>query len=231
MEEIICNVAGDINANLFNKIEKVGLLQKDVLSTLVSIENSLDGTSGALGSTFVRIAERAMNIDIYRSKVVQLKADMVKVNERCIRLQDRLNVLRHAAQLKHALVEEGPFWYRCTFKGGVRFREYPSSTAKCVPNMVIGYKDCVEIAERVFITGETSVYLHVKGTGWLFENKDNIHCLVRCNSPFMEAEDSKDVATAPIILAASSLPGVGVKDSSDLAKGDPSPPIPAAEPK
>lgn len=51
------------------------------------------------------------------------------------------------------------------FIGGVRYREYPSSSAKFIPGLLIEFNEVVEVAERVFITGENSVFVHVVGTG------------------------------------------------------------------
>jgi hypothetical protein len=183
MEELIYKVAEETNAELFDKISNIGALQKSVLATLDSIDKFLDIRTGTVGPKIVRINDRALEIENYRSKLVQLKAEILKIDEKCTRLQDRLNHLRQTAPPQHALVEEGPFWYKCTFKGGVRFREYPSGGSKCVPNMMISCNEHVLVSERVFITGESSVFLHVPGVGWLFENKDSIHCLERSSTP------------------------------------------------
>ena len=45
--------------------------------------------------------------------------------------------------------------------------------------MTIEVGEIVQVDERVYIAGEALVYLHVKGKGWLFENKDGIIALKR----------------------------------------------------
>jgi len=41
----------------------------------------------------------------------------------------------------------------------------------------------VKVDERVYISGENLVYLHVEGTGWLFENKEGVTVLRRIPQP------------------------------------------------
>lgn len=116
-----------------------------------------------------------------RRSLHNIAHSMTNIDNRIIAIQQKLNGIRkQLPPKKHSLVENGPFSYKCVHVGGVRYREYPSSSAKVVSNdAVVTLNQVVEIAERVFISSEHSVFLHNKGVGWLFENKKDIICFVR----------------------------------------------------
>jgi hypothetical protein len=120
-----------------------------------------------------------------RRKLHNIHSAMRNVDSRILVIQHRLNNIRRSLPArKHSLVESGPFMYKCVYPGGVRYRDYPSSTAKIVgEDVLVLHNQVVEIAERVFIASEQSVFLHNRGVGWLFENKKDTVCFVRMLSP------------------------------------------------
>ena len=121
----------------------------------------------------------------YKRKLQTIQQSMTNIDLRLIGIQERLNGVRQQMPAKkHSLVETGPFYYKCVYPGGVRYRDYPSSSAKVVSDdAVVTMNQVVEIAERVFIASEHSVYLHRHGVGWLFENKKDIICFLRVPAP------------------------------------------------
>lgn len=172
MEDLVlklCDCAGD---DMLRRVGTLNKQQKDVLEKLVALSSFLDMTIAPM----LLIDNRRIVATKYRCKLQDLRISMLRINERCEKLQIRLNCLRREAPGKSALVENGPFLYKCIYKGGVRYRDYPSSSAR-VTGKVIAYNDFVTVTERVFITGENSIYLFVKGTGWLFENRDSLKCM------------------------------------------------------
>lgn len=124
---------------------------------------------------------------LYRTKLVVAKQSMLKINEKILLIQQRLNNIRKILPLKKlSLVENGPFLYKCILPEGVRYRDYPSIKANTVhenlltvTNNIVAFNEIVEIDERVFITSEQSVFLHRKGVGWLFENRKELVCFER----------------------------------------------------
>lgn len=120
-----------------------------------------------------------------RRNLQAIQQSMNNIDTRIVVIQERLNKVRkQLPPKKHSLVEPGPFYYKCVYPGGVRYRDYPSSSAKVVgEDAVVVMNQVVAIAERVFIASEHSVYLHNQGVGWLFENKKDIICFVRVTAP------------------------------------------------
>ena len=115
----------------------------------------------------------------YITKLEMAQTSMVDIMNRCQAVQLTLNGIRQAYNShSKALVQKGPFQYKCVYHGGVRYRDYPREDA-AILNSVIEFEEIVEVDERVYIAGETLVYLHVRGKGWLFENKNGIIALKR----------------------------------------------------
>jgi len=167
----LCDCAG---GDLLARINTLSTQQKDVLEKLVAVSSFIDMTIAPMAL----IDNRRVIATKLRCKLQDVRIHMLRINERCEKLQIRLNCLRRECAGKSALVENGPFMYKCIYKGGVRYRDYPSSSAR-VTGKVIAYNDSVLVSERVFITGENSIFLHVKGTGWLFENRESLKCMTR----------------------------------------------------
>lgn len=180
IEDLLAALSAAKSADLFHRVRSICQKQLDVLHILEEASRALDDGEG--GQRHSLIASH------YRIKLQNLRVSMFKINERCIRLQSRLNSLRKDLPPQHALVEAGPFYFRCIYRGGVRFRDYPSSTAKMTGN-IIAFDEIAQVFERVFISGESSVYLHVQGVGWLFENRDSLRCMERCSAPVTAQED------------------------------------------
>ena len=167
----LCDCTG---GDLLNRIGTLNRQQKEVLEKLVAISAFLD----AAILPMALVDNRRIVATKFRCKLQDLRISMLRISERCEKLQIRLNCLRRECPGKSALVEKGPFLYKCIYKGGVRYRDYPSSSAR-VTGKVIAYNDSVTVTERVFITGENSIFLHVRGIGWLFENRDSLKCMSR----------------------------------------------------
>ena len=132
-------------------------------------------------SNFAEATLRSAVLLQYRRKLHVFHHTMQNIDKKVLLIQERLNNIRKLLPArKHSLVESGPFLYKCTYPGGVRYREYPSANAKVVSeDAIVIFNQVVEIAERVFIASEHSVFLHCKGSGWLFENKKDIVCFQR----------------------------------------------------
>ena len=117
-----------------------------------------------------------------RRKLHNFHQSMNNIDIRILTIQHKLNSIRRQLPArKHSLVETGPFYYKCVYPGGVRYRDYPSATtAKIVSETtMVSHNQIIKIIERVFIASEHSVFLHNKGIGWLFENKKDIICFQR----------------------------------------------------
>lgn len=130
---------------------------------------------------------------LYRRKLAIVTKSIVHINSKIRAIQLRLNDARKQLPSQQSLVEQGSFYYRCVYQGGVRYRDYPSSGAQMLKdNRTCEFEQVVKISERVFIGGEQSVFLHHQGVGWLFENLKDLVCFERV--PF----SSNDRSTAPI---------------------------------
>jgi len=128
----------------------------------------------------------------YCTKLQQIRSSMSSLSKRTQNMQLKLNKIREVyPQHQNALLQEGPFLYKCVWEGGIRYREYPKSDAKAKSKMV-EFNESVVVNERVYITGENLVYLHVKGTGWLFENKDGITVMRICPMKFSKQDEDGD---------------------------------------
>jgi hypothetical protein len=130
-----------------------------------------------------RYAEAHVKSAVYLHYSRKIRAiylsDMSRIDSKILEVQKRLNIIRkQMPQKKHSLVESGPFLYKCVVKGA-HYRDFPSTTAKVINDNAIACGQEVEIAERVFISTEQSVFLHCRGFGWLFENRREEVCFVR----------------------------------------------------
>ena len=132
------------------------------------------------------LREQEEKLQMYLEKLSSAKVSMLEIMNRTQSMQLKLNNIRqpYTPQSK-ALVQEGPFAYKCVHQGGVRYRDYPRNDA-AILNSSIKFGEVVLIDERVYIAGEALVYLHVKGRGWLFENKDGIIALKRVPSDLLQ---------------------------------------------
>jgi hypothetical protein len=148
---------------------------------------SLDQSSMVIqnSSQYAEAQLRAGIYGEYRKKLVEVRQAMTKIDVKLFAIQQHLNdVRKKLPSRKSSLVEPGPFFYKCIYPGGVRFRDFPSANAKVVrDDLLVAHNEIVEVAERVFVSAEHSVYLHKKGVGWLFENKKEIICFERVADP------------------------------------------------
>ena len=145
----------------------------------VELINAFSATLQRLSVANGVLGEEEERLRAYITKLETAQASMVKIMNRTQAMQLRLSTIREVydAQSK-ALVQPGPFLYKCVHQGGVRYRDYPKGDATILP-AIIKVGEIVQVEERVYMSGEALVYLHVKGVGWLFENKDGIVALKR----------------------------------------------------
>lgn len=157
LDSVLAKVASDRAQRIVAKLEDLHKRQESIRDTLDKVAAHLDKTNAQQV-----VEERREKSRAYYAKLKDIRTGMFEIDERTARLQIRLNGIRRDGPQQNALVERGPFHYKCMYRGGVRYRKYPSSTAK-VTGAMINFNDVAEVCERVFITGEFSIFLHVKG--------------------------------------------------------------------
>jgi hypothetical protein len=155
----------------------------DAIKTIESQHSQGMHVLNALGVALERMAsssvllEHQQRLKEYVQKLQTTHSSMADVSLRMETMQHRLNKIRSPyAPHEQALNQKGPFLYECVWQGGVRYREYPHSDAK-PRNKVVTFGEQVRVDERVYISGEQQVFLHVLGTGWLFESKDGVQVM------------------------------------------------------
>lgn len=153
------------------KLDKLGEIQQQMSFKMMYLLRNLDDLKDRLVT-----CKDSINVEIYTDKIRRIKRLIRELSGRCNSLKVRLNNVREILPANHALIDKGPFYYRCVYKGGVKFRNFPSSMAK-VTGKIIEYDDIAVVIERVFLSNENSVFLHVDGYGWLFENIGNLKCM------------------------------------------------------
>jgi hypothetical protein len=151
------------------------------MSNDIAVASAIIGRSSQYAENLLRSATFLQ----CRRKLHNVHNSLNKIDMRVLAIQQKLNSIRRQLPArKHSLVEVGPFYYKCVYPGGVRYRDYPSANAKIVAdNTIAEHNQIVTITERVFIASEHSVFLHNKGVGWLFENKKDIICFQRVAVP------------------------------------------------
>jgi hypothetical protein len=150
-------------------VQRIVTQQQDGERILSALGASLDNM--AKSSLFT--TQQTQLIE-YMQKLQEVRASMAAIGKRTKAMQLKLNRVREAYPAhEKALLQRGPFYYKCVWQGGCHFREYPKEDAKSKAQ-IIRFGEVVKVDERVYITGESLVFLHVKGTGWLFENKAGI---------------------------------------------------------
>ncbi len=165
-------LSAESSANRLSTAQRVDLVvrqQEEGMALMETLSGSLEAMSISplFGGHQARLVE-------YVQKLKSTRDHMSSLSKRTQTMQLTLNKVRQAyPPHKKALLQQGPFQYKCVWQGGIRYREYPKVDAQAKAKMV-AFGETVIVAERVYITGENLVYLHVKGTGWLFENKDGI---------------------------------------------------------
>ena len=174
IESLLQTIADESISSILECLNNINTKQHDVFDTLSTISDSINNNFSYDGSIFSKPTDKNfIDVDSYRIKISRLKKVMQLISDRSKRLQTRLNVIRKdcTANRTH-LVQKGPFHYKCIHRGGIRYREFPSTNAKYIASKVaVVYNEHINVSERVFINGESSVFLHVTGVGWLAENK------------------------------------------------------------
>jgi hypothetical protein len=95
-------------------VTDIGARQERVMDILARVAIKLDRPDGLKA-----IEHKIANTSKMRVKLGQVRLAMSKVTDRVHRLQGRLNALRIPLgnMQKNALVETGPFTYRCVYRG------------------------------------------------------------------------------------------------------------------
>lgn len=162
-------------AYIAQRLDIFRMKYEQMLESLQIAQNRIETSSH-----YAEAQQRSEVFLFYRRKLHLLRQSIVQINARIRHIQQRLNKVRRQIPSQHSLVETGPFYYRCVYPGGVRYRDYPSSLASVIrESLVVEYDQVVEVVERVFIAQEYSVFLHIRGIGWLFENIKDMVCFER----------------------------------------------------
>jgi len=241
MEAVLKEIAEEGSAELLASLGRINATQEDVLGVLATLGRALDCNFGHDGALFAQRGDGAfLDLEHYRAKIGRLKKAVLHISDRTRRLQGRLNAVRKQCPKNRThIVQKGPFYYRCVYPGGVRYRELPSSSAKYIPSgAVIAHDATVAVAERIFINGEASVFLHVHGVGWLMENKGDLVCMEMCGlhgtvgggtgAPLPGVAAAAGLATSSSAssasTAAASLSGSSSSSTSSSSSSSSSPP-------
>jgi hypothetical protein len=221
MEDILREIAEDSSSNILASLVGINTKQDEVLEILSTISRTMDENFRHDGALFAKPGNKNyMDVEHFRAKIARLKKAMLNINEKSKQLQTRLNVVRKQTPKNRThIVQKGPFFYRCIYPGGVRYRELPSSNAKYISSgTMISYDTRVIVAERIFINGESSVFLHVSGVGWLMENKGPMVCLEMCGPPergFLSSRNRTSAVSKDDAEAYDGLPPLPLKDKKD----------------
>jgi hypothetical protein len=189
------NNEDDDDLELFQLVESLSLEKNDqLLSSLQNIYHRqnemmqiLSKLSDDLERSILLIPQEMQRVDQYRSKLARVKSAMMQIDEKIQLLQYRLNKLRSSLPAISTVLMERPgdhgvdpqFYYRCVVPIGLKYRSKPSSAASIIAGKEIKYREIVAVKERVFVCKENSIFLHVAGSGWLFENEDNLRYMER----------------------------------------------------
>lgn len=142
--------------------ERVERLAEHYMSLNLKIESfcdKLERYSGLYEDNNLNLPYSSI-INSYRIKLQTIRQFILEINDKISWFQQKLNRIRFKLPKGHVYVESGPLLYRCIYKGGVRFRNYPSVNAKILNEKPIVKKgEIVEISQRVFITKEECIFL------------------------------------------------------------------------
>lgn len=144
---------------IFDKLKSFVDHYEQINSQIVDYCFKLESYSGiyqnkALSQSYSSI------INSYRVKLQNIRVFILRVNEKINRLQCRINSIRVKLPKGHVYVETGPFLFCCVYKGGVRYRNFPSTAAAILKDKpFVECGDTVKITQRVFITAEESIFL------------------------------------------------------------------------
>ena len=118
-------------------IEGLSRKQKEGFEHLEAFCESLQRISRAN----YMLEEQEEKLKTYLAKLDSAKAAMLEIMNRTQAVQLKLNTIRqpYTPQSK-ALVQEGPFAYKCVHQGGVRYRDYPRHDA-AILNSSIKFND------------------------------------------------------------------------------------------
>lgn len=164
-------VVSNVRDRLLHVLDK----QNNVLERLLSLRNSLEEHSLEELSNYIEDVDK--KLELMNSVTLRMKS----LRARSILTQERLNSIRGRLPFQEkALVEKGPFAFKCIYRWGMRFRSYPSSSSQILPDVQVDFHEVITAIERVFILGDKTVYLHVEGRGWLTENMEDLLCFARC---------------------------------------------------
>ena len=113
----------DVAANLAERAQTQTTGGDALLGSLESVLQALSASSSLRAPQLQRLRH-------YSNKLSDARASVSALARRTQAVQRQLNRVRSAYKPhEKALVQRGPFHYRCVWGGGVRYREYPSADA------------------------------------------------------------------------------------------------------
>lgn len=178
--QLVESLSYEKNNQLLSNLQNIFHRQNEMMKILTKVSEDLE-------RSILFIPREMLQIDQYRSKLAHVKSSMLIIDEKIQYLQHRLNNLRASLPAISMVLMERPvehgidqlFYYRCVVPIGLKYRSKPSSIAPIIPGKDIKYREIVCVKERVFVCKENSIFLHVEGSGWLFENEGNLRYMER----------------------------------------------------
>jgi len=102
------------------KLDKLGEIQQQMSFKMMHLLRNLDDLKDRLLT-----CKDNINVEIYTEKIKRIKRIIRELSRRCNSLKIRLNNVREILPANHALMDKGPLYYRCVYKGGIKFRNFP----------------------------------------------------------------------------------------------------------
>lgn len=185
--DLVEDLSNEKHSELHGRLQSMRSRQDHILSILDEIGKDFE-------RNVIYVQDNIRKIDGFRSKLNSVRSNMIIISERIESLQIRLNKARAVLPSNSLVLMEQPnehgtddfFYYRCIVPSGLKYRTKPSTSAPVIPGPGVRFKDIVVVKERVFICKEETVFLHVGGAGWLFENLERVKCLQRIGPSFID---------------------------------------------
>lgn len=151
--------------SLLERISTISGTQEDMYVKLLTLMRYMEDLHDKLSKQ-----KKSLQSDVYVDKIRNINDGINRISDRVATLRNKLNAIREMCPKNKAIASKGEYKYRCVYEGGVKIRTYPSINAATTGG-IIKHNEIIIATERVFITGESSIFLHAVGVGWLFENR------------------------------------------------------------
>eukprot|EP01041_Mallomonas_annulata_P003552 gene3552-7067_t len=185
LDKSLKNIVNKFLEPLYERLNEIACKQKELVGRLRKFSGILKDSP-----ELIELHQISSIITIYRHKLSVLLVSMKRITDRCFQMQERINKVRKQIPSGSGFKETGQFYYRCCYQGGIRVRVSPSIQAT-LSGVIIPYGEVFEANERVFLNGDSIVYVHMLGGGWLFECTKDLQCLERCT----EKDKPRDAET------------------------------------